>query len=83
MSQNQVYMKILKSPIDFKPFLKLDYTRRARVALRAFVRSRLNLFAHVNLTCLKYSQVENVDFCVVLPRTYGSNKTQFRIFVHT
>ena len=46
------------------------------MALRAFVRSRLNLFAHVNLTCLKYSQVENVDFWVVLPRTYGSNKTQ-------
>ena len=60
----------------------LDYTRGARVALRAFVRSRLNLFAHVNLTCLKYSQVENVDFWVVLPRTYGSNKTQFCIFVH-
>ena len=32
------------------------------MALRAFVRSRLNLFAHVNLTCLKYSQVENIDF---------------------
>ena len=45
----------------------LDYTRGARVALRAFVRSRLNLFAHVNLTCLKYSQVENVDFVWFYP----------------
>mgnify|MGYP000686076305 CR=1 FL=1 len=37
------------------------------MALRAFVRSRLNLFAHVNLTCLKYSQVEKIGFCMLLP----------------
>ena len=46
------------------------------------MRSRSNLFSYVNLTCLKCYQVEKVDFCVLLPRTNGSTKTHFSIFVH-
>lgn len=61
-------------------FEVLIFFREERCASHVFWKLRrpcgvlANLFARVNLTCLKYSQVENVDFCVVLPRTYGSNK---------
>ena len=64
--------------VSNQTYYLLDYTRRARVALRAFVRSRLNLFACVNLTCLKCFRLKNRDCFCFYPEQIDPIKHNFR-----